>query len=240
MKPKIGVMYAPGTNGHEEMAFAIDMAGGAAETVLLGDLLDGRAGLDPYQGLVFPGGFSYGDHIAAGRIFAVQLMARLAESLRAFLARNRPILGVCNGDQILMETGLLPGGALGRRVGALAQNRSARFESRWVRLRAVPGTFWTEGLTGGPLRIPVAHAEGRLVLTPDARPRTAFYYLDDRGRPAEAYPANPAGSPGGVAGVTDETGLILGMMPHPERAVLPAHGSADGLRLFENMVRYLQ
>ena len=238
-KPKIGVLYAPGINCHAETAFAVDQAGGRGEVVALSDVLEGRQRLDDYAGLIVPGGFSYGDHLAAGRVFAIQLIARLSEALRAFVAAGRPVLGICNGDQVLMETGLLPNGTVGERAGALTQNRSARFESRWVRLRVQPtGSFWTEGLEGSILRVPVAHGEGRLVHTEDARHLPAFLYVDEEDRPTEAYPLNPAGSPGGIAGVVDPSGLVLGMMPHPERALLPAHGSTDGLRLFQNLVRY--
>ena len=240
MKPKIAVMYAPGTNCHEETAFAVRTVGGEAEIVLLHDLLDGHAGLGSFQGMIFPGGFSFGDHIAAGRVYSVQLMARLADSLKSFLAGKHPILGICNGDQILMETGLLPQGAVGRRTGALTQNRSARFEDRWVTLAALDAGFWTQGMQGSKLRFPSAHGEGRLVCATGDRAREAFVYLDGEGKRTEDYPANPSGSPQGVAGLVDATGLVLGLMPHPERAVLPAHGSDDGRRLFENMVGYMQ
>lgn len=240
MQPLLGVMYAPGTNCHEESIFAVERAGGRAEILLADDLAAGRARLEKYRGLIFPGGFSYGDHLAAGRVFAVELMARLADALRDFLAAGRPILGICNGDQILMETGLLPDGKLGERSSALTQNRSARFENRWVTLAAAEGIFWTEGLTDRSLRMPAAHGEGRLVASPGAAIRPAFYYIDADGRPTESYPANPAGSPGGIAGIVGANGLVLGMMPHPERAILPAHGSTDGLRLFVNMVRYCE
>lgn len=240
MKPKIGILYAPGTNCHEESAFAVELAGGEAETVLLSDLDRGRAGLGRLQGLILPGGFSFGDHISAGRILAVHLLARLADALRDFLATSKPILGVCNGDQVLMETGLLPAGSPGARGAALTWNRSARFEGRWVELSAAEAGFWTEGMTGRTLRFPSAHGEGRLVLAPGAAARPAFHYVDASGRPTEQYPENPSGSPGGVAGVTDPSGLVLGLMPHPERAVLPHHGSEDGLGLFRNLVGFLE
>jgi phosphoribosylformylglycinamidine synthase len=179
--------------------------------------------------------------VAAGRVFAVQLLARLRDALGQFASRH-PILGICNGYQVLMETGLLPScaadGAVGGRSGALAQNRSARFESRWSRLLAADdGGFWTEGLAGQVIRLPVAHGEGRMMLDPGCCALTAFVYVDAEGHPTEAYPWNPAGSPGGVAGTVDASGLIAGLMPHPERASLPSHGSTDGLRIFQNMVR---
>ncbi len=235
-KPRIAILYAPGTNCHEETAFAVELAGGEGVVVALHDLLSGDARLADYQGLVIPGGFSFGDHVAAGRVFAVHLIARLRDQLQEFAARS-PVLGICNGYQVLMETGLLPDGVIGKRAGALAQNRSARFESRWSRLRVAPqGSFWTEGLAGRVLRLPVAHAEGRLVLGPGATARPVFHYADESGRPTDEYPANPAGSPAGIAGVVDRSGLVLGMMPHPERAALEVQGSTDGLALFRNLI----
>ncbi|HHX39101.1 MAG TPA: phosphoribosylformylglycinamidine synthase I [Armatimonadetes bacterium] len=233
------MLYAPGINCHEETAFSVDYAGGQGEIVLLADLLEGRRRLDDYVGLVIPGGFSYGDHLAAGRVLAIHLIARLKEELRAFTASGRPVLGICNGDQILMETGLLPNGNVGERASALTQNRSARFESRWVRLQVQEtGTFWTRGLEGRILRMPVAHGEGRVVRTPDAQLMPAFLYVDSEGKPTEEYPDNPATSPGGIAGLVDPSGLVLGMMPHPDRSLLPAHGSTDGLAIFQNLVSY--
>lgn len=236
---KVAVLYAPGINCHEETAFAVSYAGGQGEVLPLSDIVAGGRKLADYAGLIVPGGFSYGDHLAAGRVLAVQLIARLAEELRTFVAAGRPVLGICNGDQVLMETGLLPNGTVAERAGALTQNRSARFESRWVRLQVQPtGSFWTEGIEGSLLRVPVAHGEGRVVRAPNALVKPAFLYVDDAGQATEAYPHNPAGSPGGVAGLVDPSGLVLGLMPHPERALLPAHGSTDGLRLFRNLVDY--
>ncbi|NLU41454.1 MAG: phosphoribosylformylglycinamidine synthase I [Firmicutes bacterium] len=239
MRPKIAVLYAPGTNCHEETAFAIECAGGDPSMVILHDLLAGEEKLSDYQGLVIPGGFSFGDHIVGGRILATYLVARLNDELQAFVDSGKPVLGICNGDQVLMESGILPTGRIGERVAALAQNRMARFESRWANL-LVPstGSFWTEGFEGTILRLPVAHSEGRLYHTPGTEIRPAFLYADGQGMPTESYPANPAGSPGGVAGVLDPRGTVLGLMPHPERAVLKEHGSVDGLVLFENMIRY--
>lgn len=238
VKPRIGVVYGPGTNCHWETAYAIDLAGGEGRVVLVSDLLAGREALTDYQALVIPGGFSWGDHIAAGRVFAVHLMARLRDQFEEF-ARRHPILGICNGYQVLMEMGLLPVGNLGERRGALAQNRSARFESRWSRLRVLPtDSFWTEGLAGRIVRLPVAHAEGRMVVLPGTPVRPAFLYVNDADRPTDDYPDNPAGSPGGVAGTINQSGLVLGLMPHPERASLDIHGSTDGLALFRNLVRF--
>jgi len=236
------ILYAPGTNCHEETAAAIEFAGGKPELVLLRDLLDGRVRLEKYQAAVIPGGFSFGDHLGAGRIFAMMLVARLREELVEFLAAQKPLLGVCNGFQVLTEAGILPGRTPGRRAMSLLVNQSARFEDRKVRLIvSAEKCIWTEGVAGEILEMPSAHAEGRPLFCETAGvPRVVFHYGDAQGRPTTEYPRNPNGAPGGVAGVTDETGLVLGLMPHPERASLPAHYSQDGLRLFKNLVKWLK
>jgi phosphoribosylformylglycinamidine synthase len=218
---------------------AVELAGGKAELVLLRDLMDGRTRLRQYQAAVVPGGFSYGDHLGAGRIFATSLVAQLRDQLVEFLDAQKPVLGVCNGFQVLTEAGILPGRAPGKREVALIENQSARFEDRRVRLLvSAEKCMWTEGLAGQILRVPSAHAEGRPLFS-GVRPRVVFRYSDDQGRSTMDYPWNPNGAPDAVAGITDETGLVLGLMPHPERASLPAHYSQDGLKVFQNLVRWL-
>lgn len=237
------VLYAPGTNCHEETMAAIELAGGKAELVLLRDLMDGRTRLEKFQAAVVPGGFSYGDHLGAGRIFATSLVAQLQDQLVAFLAAQKPMLGVCNGFQVLTEAGILPERAPGKRAMALIENQSARFEDRKVRLLvSTEKCMWTEGLVGQVLEMPSAHAEGRPLFseTDSPLPRAVFRYCDPQGRVTMDYPYNPNGAPDGVAGVADKTGLVLGLMPHPERAALPAQYSQDGLKLFKNLVRWLK
>lgn len=238
------ILYSPGTNCHEETSAAIELAGGKAELVLLKDLLDSRQRLDDFQAAVVPGGFSYGDHLGAGRIFATMLVARLRDQLVRFLEAKKPLLGVCNGFQVLTEAGILPGRTPGQRSLALLENQSARFEDRKVRLIvSAEKCAWTEGLAGQVLDMPSAHGEGRALFcglrTPSTQ-RVVFHYGDEKGRPTMDYPSNPNGSPGAIAGVTDETGLVLGLMPHPERASLPAHYSQDGLKVFRNLVKWLR
>lgn len=235
------ILYAPGTNCHEETAAAIEAAGGESRLVLLSDLLEGRSRLGEYQAAVIPGGFSYGDHLGAGRIFGTVLIARLREQVDEFLDAGKPMLGVCNGFQVLADAGILPGRAPGQRSMALVENRSARFEDRKVRL-AVTGarSRWTEGLAGCVLEMPCAHGEGRPIWAGDANPsQVVFRYLNKCGNPTDHYPENPNGAPDAIAGITDDTGLVLGLMPHPERASLPAHYSQDGLLLFRNLVSWL-
>ena len=238
------IVYAPGTNCHEETAAALERAGGASELVLLHGLLAGWTRLDRYQAAIFPGGFSYGDHLGAGRVFATVLVARLREQLAEFLEAGKPVLGVCNGFQVLTEAGILPGRAPGCRTLALVENESSHFEDRRVRLAVSDApSLWTEGLAGRVLEMPSAHGEGRPLPAfpaPGASGRVLFRYCDAAGRPASGYPDNPSGAPGAVAGISDASGRVLGLMPHPERAALAVHTSQDGLELFRNLVSWLR
>ncbi|HEV2500946.1 MAG TPA: phosphoribosylformylglycinamidine synthase I [Terriglobia bacterium] len=240
-QPVTAILYAPGTNCHEETAAALTRVGLHSELVLLRDLLGGTSRLQTYQAAVIPGGFSYGDHLGAGRIFAAMMTARLGDELQEFLAAQKPLLGICNGFQVLAEAGILGGNAPGQRTMALLGNQSARFEDRRVRLQVSKAEcLWTRGLAGRILVMPSAHGEGRAFFpsAPDEN-AVALRYCKEDGSPAEQYPENPNGSPDGIAGVTDKTGFVLGLMPHPERASLPVHGSQDGLQIFKNLASFL-
>lgn len=239
-KPVVAVLYAPGINCHEETAFALELVGLEGRVVNLHDVLSGDDALTSYQAVVVPGGFSWGDHLGAGRVFGVHLVAKLADQLEELVDDGKPVLGICNGFQVLVETGLLPDRTVGKRGAALLQNNSAVFESRWVDLAVTDtNSIWTQGLEGRILHMPVAHGEGRLYWEEDHKVNSTLCYAKD-GKPTEEYPANPNGTIGGIAGIRDETGLIFGLMPHPERAVLSWHGSTDGLVLFENLAKYLK
>lgn len=240
----IATLYAPGTNCHEETAAAIELAGGRTELVLLRDLLERRRRLADYQAVVIPGGFSYGDHLGAGRIFGTVLVALLRDQLTEFLDARKPLLGICNGFQVLAEAGILPERTPGKRAMALLENQSAHFEDRAVRLLvSAEPCLWTEGIGGQILDMPSAHGEGRpLVCGTDNKPapRVVLRFADARQCPTMRYPENPNGAMDGIAGITDLTGLVLGLMPHPERASLPVHCSQDGLKLFKNLVGWLR
>lgn len=238
------ILYAPGTNCHEETAAALERAGGKSRLVLLRDLLKGEDRLERYQAVIIPGGFSYGDHLGAGRIFATLLVARLRDQLVELLDAGKPLLGICNGFQVLADAGILPERTPGQRAMALLENQSAHFEDRKVRLLVTSQKcLWTEGLAGQLVHMPSAHGEGRPLFcgsTQAASARCVLRFSDARGRPAMQFPDNPNGAPEAIAGITDETGTLLGLMPHPERASLPAHYSQDGLKLFQNLIQWLR
>lgn len=253
-QPRALVLRAPGTNCDEETAAAWSLAGAAVETWHVGRILEAPGALDRFQILTIPGGFSYGDDLGAGRILATRL-AGLGEAIGRFHDRGGLVLGICNGFQVLVKAGLLPGGSWKSPV-TLTHNASGHFEARWVRLLPSPGVsaFLTDA---EPIELPVAHGEGQF-LTADPEARSALEragqvvlrYVDGDARPTETYPANPNGSPGAVAGLCDPSGRIFGLMPHPERYVDPLHHprwtrlgpkpEGDGLRIFRNAVAALR
>jgi len=240
--PRALVLRAPGTNCDEETAFAWELAGASVETCRLGEVLERPHTLDAYQILTFPGGFSYGDDLGAGRIFATRLGTVLKEALHRFHQRGGLLLGICNGFQILVKAGLLPGQSS---VASLTHNDSGRFESLWVRLLPTPGLspFLTDA---EPIELPVAHGEGHYVTTDTTAGHVVLRYADGSNQPTMTYPANPNGSRDAIAGLCDPTGRIFGLMPHPERHVNPLHHprwtrqgpkvEGDGLRIFRNAV----
>ncbi len=239
MKPSVLIPIAPGTNRNEELGLAFRAAGADTLEVPLQLLRSGDVKLVDHQLLALPGGFSYGDALGAGRLLGQDLKGWFAEQLQEAAVRQMPIIGICNGFQALVKAGLLPGHLephvdtqSSRRsvlasarpsevVATLTDNENGRFECRWVHL--APGaahSVWMAELTE-PVRCPVAHGEGRFVTSDlaalNAADRVAFRYCNPDGGPAAGvYPQNPNGSGGDVAGVVDESGFVLGLMPHPE------------------------
>ncbi len=252
---RVLVLRAPGANCDAETQFAFERAGAVAERLHVNRLRENPALLQRYQVLAVPGGFTYGDDVAAGKILGNQLAHFLGDELRRFRDRERLILGICNGFQALLKAGLIVPHDEDGPVATLAHNSSGHFDDRWIYLQATPGKCpFLKGLDR--LHLPVAHGEGRFLCRSDWQldglrqaGQVVLRYVDAEGRPGP-YPVNPNGSQGDVAGLCDLTGQVLGLMPHPERHVLPTQhprwtrlglaAEGDGLAIFRNAVRFFQ
>ncbi len=220
------VIRTAGTNCDAELCRAFALAGAEPDLVHLDALIAAPECLAGADLIGFPGGFSYGDDVASGRLFAMRVRERLYPDLRAAAERGVPMIGVCNGFQVLVQVGLLPGPAAGEswpdafpeQVLSLTRNVDGAFVDDWHGVQVEPGTscIWTQGLEGydeDAQRLPSAHAEGRLMAD---SPQT-IEQLERAGQVALRYTDNFNGSVGAIAGVCDATGRILGLMPHPER-----------------------
>lgn len=238
MSPPVRVLIPVGFgfNCEDETAAAFRMVGAEVDLVHLTDLFARRhpVPMARYQVLAFVGGFSYGDHVASGFVAATRVRAHLQQDLADFLSAGGRVLGICNGFQVLVRLGLLPGPDAGPHDfvprAALTNNDRLGYRDAWVRVGVDRKTtcVWTHGLS--TLALPARHGEGKFVLESAAaldhlehRGQVAFRYLDAAGQPTEAWPENPNGSAHGVAGVTDATGRILGLMPHPDAFLYPWH-----------------
>ncbi len=247
MQPNCLIIRTAGTNCDRELGHAFKLAGAATQTVHLNRLIDQPQLIDEAHLIGFPGGFSYGDDIAAGRIFANRLRHRLLEPLQAAVKRGVPMIGICNGFQVLVKLGLLPDPESAEQTVTLADNTCGRFIDDWVALDVPQGTrcIWTKGLERHDL--PIAHGEGRFVPKDDA----VLDRLRAGGQIAVTYVdgSNLNGSVADIAGICDPTGLVLGLMPHPERYThvtnhptwtrQPKDGVPAGLRFFHNAVAHV-
>jgi phosphoribosylformylglycinamidine synthase len=256
MRPGVLIVVAPGTNRDREAALAVEAAGGRPTIASVDSVARGEVRFRDHQMLLLPGGFSYGDDLGAGRLWSVQLKAGLGDRIKRFVDDGRPVLGICNGFQALVKSGILPGDASDDPVQrvTLTRNDSAKFECRWVWLRAEPDSpcVFTKELGDTLVHCPVAHGEGKVVARDDtvrqaigAGALAALRYVAADGT-AAGYPANPNGSEGDIAGLTNPAGNVLGLMPHPEDHIFARqhpgfHRGARGnlgLALFEAGVRY--
>jgi phosphoribosylformylglycinamidine synthase subunit PurQ / glutaminase len=260
-KPKVIVLRTAGTNCDKETAFAFETAGASAEFVHINELARREKDLAEYQILAIPGGFSYGDDIASGKILANELKYKIEERLQRFIRDGKLIIGICNGFQILVKAGLLPNlsGSFQAIESTLTLNDSDKFEDRWVRLKSVKGKaksvkcVWTEGIDE-VIELPVAHGEGkfipkdkRVLHSLKEKGMIVFEYVDEEGRRA-GYPHCPNGSVENIAGICDPTGRIFGLMPHPERHISryqhpcwtrkKTKEAGDGLAIFNNGVNF--
>lgn len=260
-KVKVIVLRTAGTNCDEETGFAFRSFGAQADLVHVNLLLKGERDLLDYHILAVPGGFTYGDDIMSGKILANELRLKLGKALRDFVDQGKLVIGICNGFQVLVRAGLLPGVLSddqdrAEQSASLTYNDSGKFEDRWVHLRTGGRSVWTKGLEEA-IYLPVAHAEGKFVPRDEGvlkqimdNDQIVFRYCRADGSKPQ-YPENPNGSIDDIAGICDRTGRILGLMPHPERHFLfTQHPSwtrlngtgkyGQGAKIFENGVRYIQ
>ncbi|MFA7308748.1 MAG: phosphoribosylformylglycinamidine synthase I [Patescibacteria group bacterium] len=244
MKPNICVLITDGTNCDTETAFAFQKAGGKVKTIHINQLRSGQKSLRDFQIITLPGGFSYGDDIVSGKIQAIEMISFLSEQLREFIKKKGLIVGICNGFQILVRTGLLPFGVqrLGKMDATLTHNESGKFQCHPITMRVEKTScIFTQGMEGKTIELPMAHGEGRFFAEPPAMER-----LHSNNLVVLRYTDNPNGSLEDIAGITDPSGHILGLMPHPERAVRPELNAnwrrgntfPDGLAFFQNAVAY--
>jgi len=242
MKPKILILRAAGTNCERETAWGYQLAGAETEIIHINRLVEKPDILDSYQALTIPGGFSYGDDIGSGKIFANQLKFNLMESIDRLIDRKGLILGICNGFQVLIKSGLL-----GEGVSTLTHNDSGKYIDIWVKLK-VNGSASVFLKNLEDLELPIAHAEGKFVM----KDADSLDTMNQKELIALSYNGvNPNGSENNIAGLCDSSGQILGLMPHPERFLRfenhprwtrmkrPEDDKGTGLRIFENAVRYL-
>jgi phosphoribosylformylglycinamidine synthase subunit PurQ / glutaminase len=256
-RPKALILRTAGVNCDVESAFACEQAGFDADRVHVNRIGSGEVSLDPYAFLFIAGGFSYGDDVAAGKIMALELNERFGDALYRFEDAGKPILGVCNGFQVLIKTGLLPfrTTSSSERRATLTDNDSGKYEDRWVHIAVDPSSVCVFTRNMKPIiELPVAHGEGKFVV----RDQSDLAALQENGQIAlrystpsggePSYPLDPNGSIDHIAGVSNARGTIFGLMPHPERFLhrtnhprwtresLPETG--DGAGFFRNAFEY--
>jgi len=254
MKPKAFIVRAAGTNCDLETEYAFELAGARAERIYIDEVK--KTNILDSQILVFPGGFTYGDDISAGKILANEIKCKLREKIQKFIEKGHLILGICNGFQILVKCGILPAfeAYFEPQTVSLITNDSERFEDRWVNLKVLDSRCVFTGNLKPVITLPVAHAEGKFVVKDKGilkkiKDHIVFQYVDENGGTA-GYPHNPNGSILDIAGIMDKTGRILGLMPHPERHISylqhPRHTRqkvgkmGDGFYIFRNAVNYFK
>ena len=261
VKPKVLVVTGYGINCDIETELAFNLAGADAERIHINDLIGGYKRMDDYQVLALPGGFSFGDDIGSGKVLANKMRYKVGEDVQRFVERDKLVIGICNGAQVAIKYDLLPAfDGYGVQKATLTFNDSGRFEDRWVHLRNESDRcVFTKGID--TVYLPVAHGEGKFVCSPEALTKLkengqiVFRYVDEKGNPANgAYPINPNGSLGDVAGICDTTGKVFILMPHPERHLTPYTNprwsrlkqdgrlpdEGDGMRIFRNAVSYVK
>lgn len=248
---KVAILRAPGTNCDIETAHAFSLAGASPERVHINSLKNSM--LEDYQIIAIPGGFAYGDYIASGKIFANKLRHRLRDGVRDFVSSGKLVIGICNGFQVLVKCGLLPGTATGfsQQTVTLSYNDIGRFQDRWVYLKTGGAKcVFTRGISS--LYLPINHGEGKFMANEsvlqelEKNGQIAMKYVDKSGRPS-GFPCNPNGSANDIAAICNETGNVFGMMPHPEKFLYVTNHPRwtrenvrpDGRKIFENAVGWI-
>ena len=247
-----------GLNCERETAAACQLAGAKADKVHLNDLIAGKHSLDEYQFLCFIGGFSFGDHLGSGTVFANRVKFQLRDDLAKFVADGRLVIGICNGFQTLTRLGMVPAldGNYFNQTVALAHNDTGVFRDDWCTLKADPESPCVFTRNIDTIRLPLRHGEGKIVAEDavldelEKRHLAVFKYVDANGNVATEFPANPNGSLRSIAGICDPTGRVFGLMPHPEAFLspfnapdwtrqdkLPAEG--EGAAIFRNAIDYI-
>ena len=259
MKPKALILQAHGSNRDFDVIEALTLAGADATGIPLNELRMNKTLLSDFQLLVVPGGFSYADALGAGKLLALDLASYFADEISTFVESGKPVIGICNGFQALVKSGILPSttGRGARGEGAtLTFNSQGHFECRWVALKSISQTcIWTKDLDE-LIECPIAHGEGNFQVGEDfplstfqAQDQIALTYTHPNGTPANGdYPINPNGSILDIAGICNPLGNVLGLMPHPENHIYPyqhprhtrGERKGSGLKLFENGVKYAE
>ena len=279
---KVAVLFGFGINCDHETAAMFDLVGATAQRIHTNKLVNGEIDLNEFQILAIPGGFSFGDHLGSGRLLGNRLRFGLRDQLQAFVAAGKPIIGICNGFQVLVKTGLLPGPMAGDtqpdfiQRASLTLNDSGRYEDRWVTLEFDQKSpcIWTKGIER--MQCPVRHGEGKFIMpeaidldTLQENNQLTVRYVDSNSKMGSGisddvlpFPISPNGSMRNIAGICDRTGLVFGLMPHPEaiyaRWLHPSHTRGDapmvesdeesilgdwegeGLQIFRNAVEYVR
>ena len=257
MKPIVLILYGYGINCDNETQRAFELAGAEAEKIHINQLIFREKKLKDYQILAIPGGFSFGDDIGAGKVLANKLKYNLIADLENFIRASKLIIGICNGFQVMVKLGILPGFDKNYKDQeiTLTFNDSGKFEDRWVYLKINQSSpcIFTHGIDG--IYLPIRHGEGKFITKNREigeklvkQNQVVAQYVDDKGN-LVGYPFNPNGSENNIAGICDETGRILGIMPHPEAFLYPQNYPrwtrekiqvGEGLKIFENAVEFVK